>query len=188
MHAPAQVNHCYAAWSAPAVSHPDAPVLAVLGELMTNLVLHQALREEGGAYGGHAAYSTDANLFVMMSYRDPRLAETYDVFRSAIDWVVSSELEREKVEEAIIGVMQSLDRPRTPFEEVMWAWEQQERGIDDDMRRRYRAGVLGCTAEQLKQAAATWLKDKAPSRAAFVGKTEQPLPGLELLPLADLAG
>lgn len=188
LHAPAQVNHCYAAWAGPAVSHPDAPVLAVLGELMTNLVLHQALREEGGAYGGHAAYSTDSNLFVMMSYRDPRLAETYEVFDKAIDWVLEADLEQEKVEEAIICVMQSIDRPRPPFEEVMWAWEQQERGVTPEMRHRYRTGVLQCTAAQLKSAAAAWLKDKPCSRAAFVGKIEQPLAGLQLQSLAELAG
>ncbi|GIZ52863.1 peptidase M16 [Noviherbaspirillum aridicola] len=188
LHAPAQVNHCFAAWPGPTLSHPDAPVLAVLGELMTNLVLHQSLREEGGAYGGHAAYSTDSNLFVMMSYRDPRLEETYEVFQDAIEWVLDSDIAREKVEEAIICVMQSLDRPRTPFEAVMWAWEQQERGITDEIRRSYRTGVLECTTERLKQAAADWLKDKPFSRAAFVGRSEQALAGLELLRLAELAG
>lgn len=188
LHAPAQVNHCFAVWAGPPVSHPDAPVLAVLGELLTNLVLHQSLREEGGAYGGHASYSTDSNLFVMMSYRDPRLAETYGVFQDAVEWVSGADLPQEKVEEAIICVMQSIDRPRTPFEEVMWAWEQQERGITDEMRRNYRSGVLQCNADQLKRAAATWLKDKPFSRAAFVGKAEQPLAGLELVRLSDLAG
>lgn len=188
LHAPAQVNHCYAAWAGPPVSHPDAPALAVLGELLTNLLLHQALREEGGAYGGHAGYSTESNLFVMASYRDPRLAETYDVFRSAIDWIASADIDQEKLEEAIICVMQSLDRPRTPFEEVMWSWEQQERGITDDMRRQYRSGVLQCTPARLKSAAAAWLQARPCSRAAFVGQPEQQLAGLDLLRLAELAG
>lgn len=187
LHAPAQVNHCYAAWPGPAMSHPDAPVLSVLGELMTNLVLHQALREEGGAYGGQAAYSTEAALFVMMSYRDPRLKETYEVFQQATEWVLHADISQEKLEEAIICVMQGLDRPRTPFEEVMWSWQLQQKGITEEMRRQYRSGVLQCTVQQLKAAAGTWLHGKPFNRAAFVGNPDQPLAGLALLRLPELA-
>lgn len=186
LHASAQVNHCFAAWSAPGFAHPDAPILAVLGELLTNLVLHQALREEGGAYGGQASYSSAAGTFVMMSYRDPRLAATYQDYERAISWVMSADLTQENIEEAIICVIQDIDKPRTPFGEVMRAWDHQRKGITEEMRRRYRHGVLHCTAEQLKAAAATWLKDKPYSRAAFAGNTEQDLAGLDVAELAEM--
>jgi Zn-dependent M16 (insulinase) family peptidase len=187
LHAPAQVNHCYVAWRAPAVSDPDAPVLAVLGELLTNLVLHQSLREEGGAYGGQAAYSTDSNLFLMMSYRDPRLAATYETFDRAVNWVMDADIAQEHLEEAIICVIQSLDKPRTPYEEVIWAWEQQQRGVTEEIRASYRHRVLNCTIQQVKDAAVRWLLDKPRSRAAFVGNPDQDLAGLQLVALAELA-
>jgi Zn-dependent M16 (insulinase) family peptidase len=188
LHATAQVNHCFAAWAAPTVNHPDAPVLAVLGELLTNLVLHQALREEGGAYGGNAGYSPSAGAFAMMSYRDPRLAATYKDFERSISSLMDTELKQENIEEAIICVIQELDKPRTPFGEVMWAWDQQQQGITEEMRRRYRQGVLQCTAQDIKAAAAKWLLNKPYSRAAFVGNTTQDLAGLELSDLEKLAG
>lgn len=188
LHAPAQVNHCFAAWPAPGYGHPQAPALAVLGEILTNQVLHQALREEGGAYGGQAGYSASVGVFVMMSYRDPRLAATYRDFERAIEWVLSADLKQENVEEAIICVVQDLDRPRTPFAAVMSAWELREQGITEDMRKRYRHGVLNCTAEEIKAAAAAWLRDKPSSRAAFVGNAEQDLAGLEAVDLIALAG
>lgn len=186
LHAPAQVNHCFAAWPAPGFAHPDAPILTVLGELLTNLVLHQALREEGGAYGGQANYSSSAGTFVMMSYRDPRLAATYRDYERAISWVMDADLKQENIEEAIICVVQNLDRPRTPFGEVMQAWEYQCKGITEEMRQRYRQGVLHCTADQLKAAAATWLKDKPYHRAAFVGSTDQDLAGLKVIELTKM--
>jgi Zn-dependent M16 (insulinase) family peptidase len=187
LHATAQVNHCFAAWPAPGAGHPDAPALAVLGEILTNLVLHQALREEGGAYGGQAGYSTSAGTFVMMSYRDPRLAATYKDFEHAISWVMDAELKQENIEEAIICVIQDLDKPRTPFGDVMWSWDQQQQGVTEEMQRRYRHGVLHCTAQDIKAAAAAWLRDKPYSRAAFVGNTEQDLAGLEVADLMKLA-
>lgn len=186
LHASAQVNHCFAAWPAPAFGHPDAAALSVLGELLTNLVLHSALREEGGAYGGQAAYSATTGTFVMMSYRDPRLAATYAAFEQAVAWVMEAELKRENVEEAIICVIQALDKPHTPFGAVMWAWDQREQGIDEAMRRDYRQRLLKCTAADIKAAAARWLHGKPYSRAAFVGHDEQELAGLSLVRLDEL--
>lgn len=187
LHAEAQVNHCFAVWRAPTLADPDAAVLAVLGELLTNVVLHQALREEGGAYGGNAYYSPSTGTFSMTSYRDPRLAATYQDFEKAIAWVIEAELKQENIEEAIICVIQGLDRPRSPYGAVMWAWEQSQQHIDEEMRQRYRQGVLQCSAERLKQAAATWLHGKPYSRAAFIGNKAQDLAGLELTELAALA-
>jgi len=188
VHADAQVNHCFAVWPAPTLAHPDAAALSVLGELLTNVVLHQALREEGGAYGGNAFYSPATGTFSMTSYRDPRLAATYQDFERAIAWVLSDELKQENIEEAIICVIQNLDRPRTPYASVMWAWEQRQQGMTEQMRKQYREGVLRCTEERLKQVAATWLQDKPYSRAAFVGNPTQPLAGLELIELEALTG
>jgi presequence protease len=191
VHAPAQVNHCFAVWAGPDIAHPDASALVVLGELLTNLVLHQALREEGGAYGGHASYNYASGLFAMSSYRDPRLAATYEAFERAIAWIAETELDQENIEEAIICVIQSLDKPRTPMEEISWSWTLARQGVTDDMRRRFRTGVLTCDAARLKEAAATWLQGKPYSRAAFVGDLKQDLAGLvpvELTPLVADAG
>lgn len=187
LHAQAQVNHCFAAWKVPGVAHQDAPALSLLGEILTNLVLHQALREEGGAYGGQAGYNPTTGIFVMTSYRDPRLAATYEDFERAIAWVIDAELKQENIEEAIICVIQDLDKPRTPYAEVMWAWDQQRQGITEEMRQQYRTGVLHCTAEKIRAAAATWLLDKPSSRAAFVGHLNQELAGLEVVDLLKLA-
>jgi Zn-dependent M16 (insulinase) family peptidase len=187
LHVTAQVNHCFAVWPAPGLHHPDTSALAVLAEILTNQVLHPALREEGGAYGGQASYSVSAGTFEMMSYRDPRLAATYKDFEKAISWVMDAELKQENIEEAIICVIQELDRPRTPFSEVMASWERRQNGVTEEMRRRHRHGVLHCTAADIKAAAATWLQGKPYSRAAFVGNAEQDLAGLEVTNLMELA-
>ncbi|WP_245844815.1 insulinase family protein [Noviherbaspirillum humi] len=187
LHITAQVNHCFAAWPVPGMAHPDAPALAVLGEILTNQVLHQALREEGGAYGGQAGYSPSAGTFVMMSYRDPRLAATYADFARALEWIRGAELKQENIEEAIICVIQDLDKPRTPYADVMYALDQQRQGVTEDMRRRYREGVLSCDAARLKAVAAAWLDGKPHSRAAFIGNAAQDVAGLEIVDLKALA-
>jgi hypothetical protein len=185
--APAQVNHCFASWPTVRLGHPDAPALAVLANLLTNGVLHQALREEGGAYGGRARYSPQSGVLTMLSYRDPRLAGTYRDFARAIDWVLETTLEREPIEEAIIGVIGELDRPQTPFHEAMQALQLQLLGVTEEIRQGFRQGVLHCTESALKAVAQRYLKDREPSRAAFAGNAQQDLAGLQPLDLLALA-
>jgi hypothetical protein len=56
-----------------------------------------------------------------------------------------------------------------------------------EVRRQFRHGVLHCTQETVKAAVRTWLKDAIPSRAAFVGNTEQDLAGLQVVDMVALA-
>ncbi|GAB2842572.1 insulinase family protein [Pseudoduganella ginsengisoli] len=184
--APGQVNHCSIAWPAPRQAHADAAPLAVAAELLTHQVLHQALREQGGAYGGSAGYAGNAGVFSMMSYRDPRLAGTYADFHAAIDKVLATDFTQEQIEEAIICVVRGLDRPDSPYDAVLAAWTLHRRGITMDVRRNFRHGVLHCTQDAIKAAVRTWLKDVRPSRAAFVGNTEQDLAGLDVVDMLAL--
>src|SRR5450830_1937680 len=105
LHATSQINHCYVAWPVPGVHHADAAALAVAAELMTNQVLHTALREKGGAYGGSASYAAGAGTFTLSSYRDPRLAGTYADFGTTWEQILDGDFSQEQVEEAIICVI-----------------------------------------------------------------------------------
>jgi presequence protease len=186
LHAAAQVNHCYAAWPAPKLGHPDAAACAVLAEWLTNEVLHRAIREEGGAYGAGASYDAMTGIFRMISTRDPRLLGTYADFDAAIASVLSVEMTRESIEEAIICVIQDLDKPRPPYRHAMQSWSRKRIGITDRMRNQFRAGVLGCTATDVRLAAKAWLHGHTPSRCAFAGDTSTERGDMRVLHLAQL--
>lgn len=185
LHASAQINHCFAVWPGPTIAEPDAAFVSVLAELLTNEVLHRTIREEGGAYGGQVSHALDTGIFTMMSYRDPRLSATYADFKQAIAWVTESELSDESVEEAIICVLQGMDKPQSPYREAVKSWSRKQIGVTDAMRTQYRLNVLRCSAADLKAAAKKWLFNKTPSRAAFAGKTEQDMAGLNLINLSS---
>jgi presequence protease len=186
LHALAQINHCFAVWPAPTIAEPDAAFVSVLAELMTNERLHRLIREEGGAYGGHASHAIETGVFEMMSYRDPRLAATYADFTQAIAWVLEAELTEESIEEAIICVLQAMDKPQSPYKEAISSWTRKQIGITDAMRTQYRQNVLRCSAGDLKAAARKWLLNVTPSRAAFVGRADQDMAGLDFSSLASL--
>jgi Zn-dependent M16 (insulinase) family peptidase len=187
LHATGQVNHCVIAWPAPRVGHPDAPVLAVAAELMGAALLHQSLREKGGAYGGFASYGSDAGMFSMSSFRDPRLAGTYADFGAAVQAVLHDDFTQEQVEEAIISVIKGLDKPLAPYGAAVHAWQMGRRGITAELRQGFRTGVLTCTLAQIRAAVGTWLTADKASRAAFVGNTTQDLDGLAPVDMMALA-
>ncbi len=186
LHATSQVNHCVIAWPAPRIGHPDAAALAVAAEFMGANMLHQALREQGGAYGGFASYSGDAGMFSMSSFRDPRLAGTYADFAAALDAVAHDDFTNEQLEEAIISVIKGLDKPMSPYVSAVRAWQLQRGGIDEAVRQQFRTGILTCTLDQIRAAVSTWLAPEAASRVAFVGDSSVDLAGLELIDLTAL--
>jgi Zn-dependent M16 (insulinase) family peptidase len=184
LHADSQVNHCVIAWPVPTVQTPGAGALAVAAELIGSKLLHQALREKGGAYGGYASYNGSLGIFSMTSYRDPRLADTYADFDAAIAAVATQAFDRESIEEAIIGVIKGLDKPDAPYAQAWSAWNMGRRGVTDALRQRFRDEVLGCTEAAVKAAVAQSLVPGSASRAAFAGNTTQPLAGLTVQGLA----
>ncbi len=185
LHAPSQINHCFAAWAVPTLVDAQAPAFAVLAELLTNEYLHRVLREEGGAYGGGASYNNLVGIFHMRSYRDPKIEQTFDAFGAALEWVMQAGIVQESLEEAIISVIQEMDKPLPPYGEAVRSLKRQERGVTDELRQAYRTGVLACTVDQLK-GAAQLLRQAAPNRAAFAGNPDAVPAGFVLMDLPAL--
>jgi Zn-dependent M16 (insulinase) family peptidase len=183
-----QVNHCAIAWAAPDISDEDAPGLAVAAELMTNIILHQSLRERGGAYGGAASYSEEDGIFSMSSYRDPRLAETYEDFQAALDRMLVEDFTEEALEEAKICVIKRLDKPLSPYLEAMRSWTLQQRGVTATRRQAFRQRMLACNLAQVRAAVERWLLKGVASRAAVVGSEDRDLSGLQPVNLLAMAG
>ncbi|MEK5750253.1 hypothetical protein, partial [Acinetobacter nosocomialis] len=80
-----------------------------LAAYLRNGYLHSAIREKGGAYGGGASYDGNACAFRFYSYRDPRLAETFNDFEASIQWLLNAEQKEHQLEEAILGLVSGMD-------------------------------------------------------------------------------
>lgn len=152
-----QVNFCAKAYSTVAVDHPDAAALTVLGGFLRNGYLHRAIREKGGAYGGGAGQDSVNGVFRFFSYRDPRLAETLDDFDGALNWLRTEKHDAQSLEEAILGVIGQLDRPRSPAGAARHAFHNKLFGRTPEQRARFRERVLAVTLDELQRVADTWL-------------------------------
>ena len=165
-----QVNFCAKAYPTVPTDHPDAAALTVLGGFLRNGFLHRAIREQGGAYGGGASQDSNVAAFRFYSYRDPRLSETLDDFDAAIQWLLETEHEPEQLEQAILGVMGSLDKPGSPAGEAKHDFHNNLFGRTPEQQRRFRARVLGVTLDDLKRVTQTYLKPELASIAVVTNE------------------
>jgi hypothetical protein len=170
----ANVQFCASAYPAVEVSHPDAAPLMVLAGYLRNGFLHSAIREKGGAYGGGASYDGNACAFRFYSYRDPRLAETFQDFEASLDWLLNKEQHAYQLEEAILGLVSSMDKPGSPAGEAITACYALLHGRTPAFRKQLRERLLNVTIDDLKRVTQTYLVEQKPVKAvvAPVAKKE----------------
>ena len=160
-----QVNYCARSFPTVSSAHPDAASLVVLGEVLRNGYLHRAVREQGGAYGGGAGQDNNNACFRFYSYRDPRSEDTFADFSASVDWVLSSQLSQQHLEEAVLGVIGSLDKPGSPAGEALQSYQNQLHGRNADIRQAFRLAILSVTLDSMQHVAALYLKGTQPSEA-----------------------
>lgn len=158
-----QVNFCAKAFPTVASSHADNAKLHVLAAYLRNGFLHQAIRERGGAYGGGASQDATSASFRFFSYRDPRLQETLDDFDNAVDWVINAEQPTHQLEEAILSVIATMDKPTSPAGEAKQAFYNQLFGRTLEHRMAFRSQVLATTREDLRDIASRYLQPEQAS-------------------------
>lgn len=162
-----QVNFCAKAYPTVAMKHPDAAALTILGGFLRNGYLHRSIREQGGAYGGGASQDSTISAFRFFSYRDPRLVETLDDFDQSIQWMLNEDHQEQQLEEAILGVVSSIDKPGSPAGEAKQAFHNELFGRTAKERQEFRAAILKVTLDDLKRVTTCYLKPENASIAVL---------------------
>ena len=137
--------------------HDDAAGLLVLAKLLRACYLHREVREKGGAYGGMATYDAQLGLFSMLSYRDPHLLRTLQVYRDATEWAAAGSFSDEDIREAILAVFGNLDRPVSPAGKGQRGFGYRLQGLSAASRQALRQGILAVDRATLKRLADNYL-------------------------------
>lgn len=168
-----QVNFSAKSYPTVSVNHEDAAALSVLGGFLRNGFLHRVIREQGGAYGGGASHEPSNACFRFFSYRDPRLAETLDDFDKSIEWLLNEDHSELQVEESILGVIGSMDKPGSPAGEAKQAFHNELYGRTPEQRQLYRERVLKVTVNDLKHVGEKYLKPENASIAVVTNPANE---------------
>jgi len=164
-----QVCYCAQAFAGVAREHPDSAALSVLATVLRNGFLHTAIREKGGAYGAGASNDNATNTFKLFSYRDPKCKETFQAFEDAISWAKTS-INEQHLEEAILGVVSSIDKPLSPVGEAKNDFNFNLEDINIDDRLAFRQRIINCSIEDLVRVNEKYLT-KESKRSILAGES-----------------
>lgn len=106
------------------------------------------IRVQGGAYGAMTRFNSDGDM-MFVSYRDPNLAETVEVFDGTAEFIRNFEASDREMVKYIIGAISGIDTPLTPRLLGTTAQRMYFRGITQESRQKRRTELLQTTVEDI---------------------------------------
>jgi len=152
------------------LTHNDAAALSVGSQLLDNLGLHKKIREQGGAYGSGSSYDHCQGNFYFYSYRDPHIAQTLQAFKETTQEIVDGKFTSDDLEEAKLGLVQSLDHPVSPGNRAITTFSLFRDGKTDDVRQTFRDRVLSLTSQDIQESLKNHIKFETGITAIFTGE------------------
>lgn len=147
-------------WRTVPYDHPDAPALMVLAQLLRTEYLHKEVREKGGAYGGFAVTRPESGTFALLSYRDPHVVRTFQVYGGIFEFL-GRDLEAEKLKEAILGAAGDVDPLLSPDNKGRVRFFSDLAGYTLDKKMRFKQRMLEVRFSDLRRVAETYLQGEA---------------------------
>ena len=176
---------------APAYADPLSAPMFVLARELSSGYLYKHIRVQGGAYGGMSQYDPTSGTFALLSYRDPNIINTLNVYRKAEEFISQNKISGEELEKTIIGTIGALDKPMDPSSKGYVAMIRDFTGLTDGDRLKFRHMILDMTPELLLEAASRYFAGAAETAVIAVYSSFENLqraneilePKLEIEPL-----
>lgn len=132
---------------------PYTGALRVLKVVMSYEYLWMQVRVKGGAYGCMCQFGkTGESYFV--SYRDPNLEKTIEVYEKAADFVEAFEADERTMTQYIIGAVSALDMPLTPAARGNYSLAGYMTGLSFERVQKERDELLSADEKSIRKLAA----------------------------------
>ncbi|MFI3172735.1 MAG: insulinase family protein [Eubacteriales bacterium] len=128
---------------------PYTGALHILKVIMSYEYLWQNVRVKGGAYGCMSGFNRIGEGY-FVSYRDPNLKETMEIYEGVVEYLKNFEASEEEITKFIIGTMSDLDQPMTPAAKGDRSLNLYMNGISAEMLKKERAQILNATQEDIR--------------------------------------
>ena len=127
--------------------------LAVLKVIMGYDYLWNNVRVKGGAYGCMSGFA-HSGIGYFVSYRDPKLKETLDIFDGAADYIEKFECSDRDMTKFIIGTIADVDSPLTPYDEGMESFGAYFTHKSNADKQKSRDEILTCDVNAVRKLSA----------------------------------
>merc|ERR1712046_39314 len=142
---------------------------SVVSRFLSLHYLWDNVRVMGGAYGGFARFSETSGRFVYMSYRDPNLKKTLDIYDKAPEALLESEISDGDILQGVIGAIGDLDSPLSPDQKGYSSMIQYLSGESATDRQKWRDGILQSSEKDFKDFAERLKRVSEHGSVAVVG-------------------
>lgn len=123
----------------------------VISKYISNTWLWDRVRVSGGAYGGFCDFDTHSGVFSFLSYRDPNLLKTLEVYDGTGDFLRELEIDDDTLTKAIIGTIGDVDSYQLPDAKGYSSMLRYLLGITEEERQRRREEILATSLKDFKQ-------------------------------------
>lgn len=110
------------------------------------------LRVKGGAYGCMSGFKRNGESY-FVSYRDPHLKRTLDVYEGIPEYVRTFQADEREMTKYIIGTISGKDVPRTPQMQGSISKTAYFCGITEEMMQKERDQILNADVEDIRNLA-----------------------------------
>lgn len=140
-------------------SHPDAPALMVLANYLDDKYLLREIREKGGAYGASANFGRETGYFSFLTYRDPHIVRTLEVWDMAVEAILDPSLTvtPDDLKEAILASCAAVDPLLSPDTKGRSRFFDDLAGYTLDQKAAFKRGLLTATVDDLRRVAGKYL-------------------------------
>ncbi|MBT3922768.1 MAG: peptidase M16, partial [Nitrospina sp.] len=145
----------------------------VLKALLRTGFLWDKVRVHGGAYGSGNSFDYFTGDYSLLSYRDPNLVETLDVYDEIADFLNHLDLSSEELTKIIIGCVGKMDPPLTPDLKGKASMVDHLTGRTHEMKQKLREELLSTRLEDLKGYAPLFEKIKNSGHVCALGNEDK---------------
>ena len=128
---------------------PYTGALRILKGIMNNEYLWNNVRVKGGAYGCMCSFGKSGDSF-FVSYRDPNLGKTVQVYEQAPDFIECFAGDERAMTQAVIGTVSEMDTPMNPAAKALRALSLYLTNQTEEELQKERDQVLDATAEDIR--------------------------------------
>ena len=128
---------------------PYRGALKVLKVMMGYEYLWTNIRVKGGAYGCMCNFNRTGDCY-FVSYRDPNLGQTINVYENAADFVENYDASERTMTQYIIGTFSQLDIPLTAAGKGRLSRDAYLRGVTMDMFQKERDEIINAAPEDIR--------------------------------------
>lgn len=123
--------------------------LLVLKTILGYDYLWNNVRVKGGAYGCMSDFQHNGDTY-FVSYRDPRLKETIDVYENMPEYIRNFEADERDMTKYIIGTCSSIDTPLTPNTRASRSLGAYLTGRTIEENQKHRDSILNASVEDIR--------------------------------------